>query len=227
VDFDLSPDGAAAAVTFGEAGSLALVDLEKGSTRVLAPGRVLERVRFRSDGRALMAGDVSARSVLMLEPRSGRTIVDLPLAVRPDNFCVKADGGQLFVTGEGMDGVVFVYPFNTEVSETVLAGRSPGAMTECLDPNANLLFVANSEAGEVSVIELETRRVIAVVTVGRQPSWIGMTPDQQYALVLNRASGDMAVIRVAAIAARRTKSAPLFTMIPVGSGPVSLAVRRV
>jgi DNA-binding beta-propeller fold protein YncE len=100
-------------------------------------------------------------------------------------------------------------------------------MAECVDPDANLLFIANPESSEVCVMEIETRRLIAVVAVGRQPVWIGMTPDQQYALVLNRASGDMAVIRVAAVAARRSKSAPLFTLIPVGSGPVSLAVRQV
>jgi hypothetical protein len=37
----------------------------------------------------------------------------------------------------------------------------------------------------------------------------------------------MAVIRIAAIAAKRTKSAPLFTMIPVGSKPVCAVVRGV
>jgi hypothetical protein len=37
----------------------------------------------------------------------------------------------------------------------------------------------------------------------------------------------MAVIRVDTIKATRTKSASLFTMIPVGSKPVSAAVRRV
>jgi len=79
----------------------------------------------------------------------------------------------------------------------------------------------------VSVIDIETRRVIAVAQVGREPACIGITPDQQYALVLNRASGDVAVIRIASIAAKRSKYAPLFTMIPVGSGPVSVAIRRV
>jgi YVTN family beta-propeller protein len=226
-DFDIAPDGKNAAVTFGAAGSLAMVDLESRTSRTYANGRNLERVRFRSDGRAILAGDVGTRALAILDAPSGRAIVNLPLAVRPDNFCVKSDGGQLFVTGEGMDAVVFVYPYNTEVAETVLAGKAPGAMAECLTPEANYLLVANPEAGDVSVVEIETRRVIAVAAVGRGPSCIGMTPDQQYALVLNRLSGDIAVIRIAAIAATRAKSAPLFTMIPVGSGPVSVAVRGV
>ena len=58
----------------------------------------------------------------------------------------------------------------------------------------------------------------------QEPRHILITPDKQYALVLNRRSGDLAVIRIQSLRARRYKSAPLFTMIPVGEGPVSTAV---
>ncbi len=68
---------------------------------------------------------------------------------------------------------------------------------------------------------------MAAAPAGAEPGFIAITPDNQYALVLNRRSGDMAVIRIAAITAKRTKSAPLFTMIPVGSKPVGAAVRGV
>ncbi len=225
VDFDISREGDSAAVTFGPAGGLAIFDLSGGARRLVAAGRDLGRVRFRSDGRALLVGDTGASTILMVEPRTGRTVVDLPVAVRPDSFCMKSDGGQLFVTGAGMDAVVILYPYNTEVAETVLAGRSPGAMVEV--PASNYLFVANAGSGEVTILDIETRRLLAVVPVGREPSCIGLTPDQQYALVLNRASGDVAIIRVVSVAAKRTKSAPLFTMIPVGSRPVSVAVQRI
>lgn len=223
--FDISRSGRAAAVTFGDAGSMAILDLVTGVRRIVAHGRALHGVMFRSDGRVVLGADTASRSIVILDAGTGRTVVKLPVAVRPDNFCMKADGGQLFVTGEGMDAVVFIYPYNTEVAETILAGRSPGAMAE--STASSFLFVANSASGEVSVVDIETRRVIAVAQVGREPTCIGITPDQQYALVLNRGSGDVAVIRIAAIAAKRSKYAPLFTMIPVGSGPVSVAIRRV
>jgi DNA-binding beta-propeller fold protein YncE len=66
---------------------------------------------------------------------------------------------------------------------------------------------------------------VAVVTAGKEPAYIAVTPDDQYALVLNRTSGDMAVIRIATLSGRRTRFAPLFTMIPVGSEPVGAVVR--
>jgi DNA-binding beta-propeller fold protein YncE len=70
----------------------------------------------------------------------------------------------------------------------------------------------------------------ALVEVGQRPGHILVTPDQQYALVLNQQSGDLAVIRLYSLGAaqservRRWKSAPLFTLIPVGERPVSAAV---
>jgi hypothetical protein len=54
-----------------------------------------------------------------------------------------------------------------------------------------------------------------------------VTPNAEYALVLNRRSGDMAVLHIPTISRGRARSAPLFTMIPVGSQPVSAVIRGV
>ena len=69
--------------------------------------------------------------------------------------------------------------------------------------------------------------LLAVVGVGAEPGYITVTPDNSFALVLNRKSGDMAVLRVGGIQRNRQKLAGLFTMIPVGSSPVSAAIRMV
>jgi len=225
--FDLSPDGEWAAVSFGETGAAGLVSLARRTCSWIACGKNLSLVRFRSDNRQLLVGDAGDQTLVILDVPNGRVIVRLPLAVRPDQFCVSSDQGQLFITGAGMDAVVVVYPYWTEVAETALAGKSPGAMADVSGPDAEYLFVANERSGEVTIIDVDTRRAIAVAPVGQEPSFITITPDNQYALVLNRASGDMAVIRVAAITPSRTKFGPLFTMIPVGSRPVSAVVRGV
>jgi YVTN family beta-propeller protein len=89
------------------------------------------------------------------------------------------------------------------------------------------LFLANPRSNSVTILDIETHKAIAAAPAGAEPGHITITPDNQYALVLNRRSGDMAVIRIAAVIAKRSRSAPLFTMIPVGSKPVSAAVRGV
>jgi YVTN family beta-propeller protein len=228
VDFALSPNGRLCAVSFGEQGTVNISHLASGRAGRLIPiGQAVSKVGFRSDGRHLLIGNVGDRMISILEALTGRIVVHLPVAVRPENFCFKPDGGQLFVTGEGMDAVVVIYPYSTEVAATLLAGRAPGAMAVCSSPEREYLFIANPPSGDATVLDIQTHHVIASVAVGEEPGYIAITPDGQYALVLNRRSGNMAVIRVAAVVPRRERWAPLFTMIPVGSKPVCAAVQAV
>jgi len=129
---------------------------------------------------------------------------------------------------------VVVYPsYTPEVAETVLAGHNPGAMAACTSKeSAQYLFVANPKAADVSILDIETRRVVAVTPVGTEPSCIVITPGDQYALVLNESSGDMAVIRIPNVTRAineqgRWKKGPLFMLIPVGSKPVSAAIMEI
>jgi YVTN family beta-propeller protein len=122
-----------------------------------------------------------------------------------------------------MDAVVIVYPFQSQVGETVLAGRAPGPMAV----SESFLFLASPQSGDLSILNIANRKVIAVVAVGSDPGCIAVTPDDQFALVLNRKSGDVAVVRVGGITANRYKKAALLTVIPVGSRPVSAAFRGV
>ena len=129
------------------------------------------------------------------------------------------------MTGEGMDAVVIINPYYTQVTETILAGRAPAEMAVSTSPE--YLFVTSPPGGEVTILDVDTRRLVAVVAVGSDPGFVMMTPDNQYALILSRRSGNMAVIRLAAIVPSRLRGAPLFTTIPVGSKPVSAAVLAV
>lgn len=223
VEFSITPDGKYAAIS--SASGVRLANLEqRGVSKPLGPAADFGAVRFLADGKTLIVANRSDRLLSLYDVPGGRLITHLPLSVKPENLCFNSDGGQLFVTGEGMDAVVVVYPFRTpEVAETVLAGHAPGAMAA----SNNFLFVASPESGDVSIINIPSRKVVAVVQVGSDPGFVAVTPDDQYALVLNRQSGDVAVIRVGAITPNRYKSAGLLTVIPVGSRPVNAAVRAI
>ncbi len=234
-DFDVSPDERTVAVSSGAGCSITFLDVANRSA--FPPLRTAgeiglvrfqpwhgEAARAESDSRQLIAANLSERMLSIFDVPKRRLMVNLPLSVRPDHLCFKTDGGQLFVTGEGMDGVVIVYPYYTpQIGQTVLAGHSPGAMAVSTSPG--YLFVANPKSADVSILDIETSKVLAVTPVGTQPSSITITPDDQYALILNQASGDMAVIRIQNVQrAARWKKGPLFMLIPVGSKPVSAAV---
>jgi YVTN family beta-propeller protein len=226
VDFDLSADGRAA-ICLPQEGTLLVLRLDTGAVEHMIPaGAEPAIVRFQSDGKQILTGSPQERLLSIFDTATGRIVVRLPLPVEPANFCFNSDGGQLFVTGAGMDAVSIVYPYRSEVGETILAGRMPGAMAVTAVPP--YLFVANPESAGITVLDIDTRKLVAPVTVGQEPRHIVITPDNQYALVLNHGSGDMAVVRIEAFRARRhrTDPAPLFTMIPVGEQPVSAAVVR-
>jgi DNA-binding beta-propeller fold protein YncE len=156
-------------------------------------------------------------------------MVELPLGMQPQNLCFTPDGGQLFISGRGMDAVAIVFPYNTiEVDETILAGRDPGVMA-CTPKPRSYLFVGSSSGSDVCILEVATRNMVGVVDVEAVPAYIAVTPDNQYALILDEAAGSMAVIRIPSI--RRTflnmahrSGASLFTMLPVGGKPVHAAI---
>jgi YVTN family beta-propeller protein len=220
VDFALASDGKTAAVSAGS--TVRLADLTAQRCGPPLAESDFGVVRFRKDGRMLVAADRGARVLSLWDVAAAKLITKLPLAVRPDHLCFNQDGGQLFITGDGLDAVVVVYPYHTpEVAETVLAGRGPQAMAA----SESLLFIASPQSGDVSILNIDSRKVIAVVSVGSEPGFITVTPDDQYALVLNRKSGDVAVLNVSI--QPKGYPVPLLTVIPVGSRPVSAAVRGV
>ncbi|SPE39453.1 conserved exported hypothetical protein [Candidatus Sulfopaludibacter sp. SbA3] len=230
--FHLTSEGAAgrqAAVASVQHRSLTLVSLTTGATeRTISAGAEPSFVIFRKDGRQVLSGSRPERSLNIFDAASGKTVVRLPLPVEPRNFCVSSDGGELFISGPGMDAVVIVFPYSTEIWQTVLAGRAPGVMT--LTEAPSYLLVANPETNSLTVLD-ESQKLVALVQVGEQPSQLILTPDRQYVLVLNEKSGDMAVIRTYSLRVPRLgtmgarfRSAPVFTMIGVGEKPVSAAV---
>ena len=221
-DIDFSPETPDAAASFGATGEVAIVDLNaRKVTRTVklgsaGPLRILKN--------QILVGQPGERVLTLLDAASGESVVHLPLAVRPDRFCFSADGGQLFINGEGADSVVVVYPYQSQVAATLLAGRKPGAMAAGARPP--YLFVANPLSNSVTVIDIQTQRVIGAVPVGEHPSHIEITPDQAYALVLNHASGDLSVLWTQAFSkiVRRERTGPMFLMVPVGSSPISAAI---
>ena len=233
-DFDLSRDSVAA-FSFRRENRIGLASLRASGLQatLAAPGEP-QILRFRQDGRHLLAGDRAARRIGIWDVPTGRLVVNLPLPMEPASFCFTRDGGQLFVSGPGLDAVSIVYPYYTEVAETILAGRGPESMAvpDGPSPDAALpyLFVANPPAAAVTVLDVDTRKLVAVVGVGADPGQILFTPDGVYALVLNRGSGDLAIMRINSLrteadgTTRRNNPSPLFALIPVGSRPVGAVV---
>ena len=220
----VSPETAHVAVHLAQDRKLLVWKMDDAAKPLDAPiDKRIGEIRFLKNGTMILATQPDDRELTLIDTPTGKTIVRLPLPLRPDNLCFSDDGGQLFITGEGLDGVVVVYPFQSQVAATLLSGKSPGPMAASSQPQ--FLFVTSPSTDTVSVLDIRTQKLAAVVAVGGEPRFVALTPDNQMALVLNRKSGDIAIIRLANIVSKRHKTAPLFTMIPVGSAPVAAVIR--
>ncbi len=226
--FDLSADGRAA-VASRQNRSVSIVSLSRGAVeRTIATGVEPSLVQFRRDGRHLLVASAPERCLAIFDVATGKTVVRLPLPIAPRHFAVTSDGGQLFISGDGADVVVIVFPYSTEIDQSILAGRAPGAMVVTdASKSPTYLMVANPESGGITILDMDMRRLVATARVGEGPMDILITPDNQYALVLGQVSADLAVIRFATLAedqVHRFKSAPLFTLLPLGGKPVAAAI---
>lgn len=172
-------------------------------------------VRFRRDGKTILAGAAVAREIVAIDALSGKFLTRLPLPVSPSRFCFNADGGQMFVTGTGQDALAIVSPFQNEVAETILAGRTPYGMA--VSESRNLLFVTNPGSGDLTILDIETRGLSASVHIGETPGDILLTPDGEYALVLDQHSGNVSVVRITSVLGRKVKTNPLFTVFPTAA----------
>lgn len=223
-----------AAVSTGKEGIIESIDLAtRQASRAAIQGEA-GQLRFRSDGKLLLVANLSDSSLTALSIPALQVIAEMTLAMKPENLCFNTkDFGQLFVSGAGMDAIAIVFPYNMlEVDQTVLAGRQPGVMACSERPQ--YLFVASTSGSAISILNVDSRKVIGLAQVGQNPSYITVTPDSQYALVLDETSGDMAVIHIPAIHSTRSKSAALpawasvatalFTVLPVGDRPVQAVV---
>lgn len=187
-----------------------------GSTDVGVP---CGAVRFRRDGKTVLAGAEAAREIVAIDAQSGRLLSRMPVPVAPSRFCFNPDGGQLFVTGKGQSAIAIVSPFQNEVAETILAGSSPYAMV--VAERRNLLFVTNPASGDLTILDIETRGVSASVHVGENPGEILLTPDGEYALVMDQRSGNVSVVRISTVLDHKAKTnsppPPLFTVFPTAA----------
>jgi YVTN family beta-propeller protein len=212
-----------AVVASASGDSIARVSLPEGRiVGVTGAGSKCGVVRFRKDGRAILGGLPDAKQIITMDAATGTLLARLPLAFAPARFAYNSDGGQMFVTGASDDTLAIVSPYQSEVDQTIIAGRTPYSMAVSF--TRNLLLVTNPGSGDLTILDIDTRRLSASVHVGGNPGEVLLTPDEEYALVISRDAGDVAVVRLRTVLDRSVKTKPLFTVIPMGGKPQSALI---
>ncbi len=131
----------------------------------------------------------------------------------PSHLALKPDGGEIFVSNSLSNSVSEIYNTTDEVGDTYMIGAEP--VFGLVSRDNSLLYVANQRSQEVTVYSIDDgKRLAPSLHVGDGPAAMAFSDAGHLLFVVDRVSGDVAVVRTA------TQS--LFTLLPAGRDPNSI-----
>jgi PQQ-dependent catabolism-associated beta-propeller protein len=221
--FDLSPDGKVIYVSNEDESSVSFIDAANGKTlRSVKVGAEPEGVKVSADGKTLYVTSEAASLVHVVDTASGKVSKNIRVGKRPRRMAITPDGKELWVTNE-MDASVSVVSTATHEVIDTLKFEVKGARATDITPVGILIsqdgqraFVALGRANHVAFVDVPSRKVAALVLVGKRAWNVTLDPAQARLYVVNGLSDDVTVVDVAG--AKALKS------VPVGRVPYGLVV---
>ncbi len=149
-----------------------------------------------------------------------RMLALLDVGKTPVQLALKPDGGEIFVSNSGSDSISEIATTTNEVGGTYIIGGRPVAGVISRD---NTLWVANFGADSIALYSIDDGRVLPIgVHTGSAPDALAFSEDEHLLLAADAHSGDVAVIRTGG------QGGPaLFTMLPAGVSPNSIAIKAI
>ena len=130
----------------------------------------------------------------------------------PVDIALKPDGGELFVSNSLSGSISEVVTNSNDVGGAYMIGDNP--VRGLVSRDNALLYVANQSSQYVTVYSIDDGKRIGSVHVGDGPSALAFNASGNLLLAVDSRSGDVAAIRTA------TQS--LFTLVPVGRNPTAI-----
>jgi DNA-binding beta-propeller fold protein YncE len=134
----------------------------------------------------------------------------------------ETDGGELITCNFDGDSISIIKHSN-EVLSSLLIGAKP--VRAVVSADNSRLYVSNFGANSIAVYDIDAGKIVAVLPVGTQPDALALSQSQNYLLVLNSGSGDLAVIQKRRPKKLEPSEYSLLTMIPVGLQPNQIVVK--
>lgn len=139
-----------------------------------------EAITVSSDGRQVWVGSNAEGKVSVVHPENGAVETALDGFRWPYRIRILEDRGVVVIPDLTLHVVRFVdYATHEEVGRIEVPEDGPQGIT--VTPDGGTLFLSLSAAGQVAVIDLDTRRIVRRLEAGRTPDGIGWSP-----LVLGR-----------------------------------------
>ncbi len=166
------PDGSCVYVTSEQDAEVSVIDTALQTvTAKIKTGKRPRSVVFSADGaRAFISNELGA-SVSIVDARKQVLVGEIPISMpgaRPMGLALSSDQTTLFVTTGRGGSVVLVDPVQGAVKGQIAAvGSRPWGVA--IGPTGRKLYTANGPSNDVSVLDVEHRRLLKRIPVGRSP----------------------------------------------------------
>ena len=173
----ISPDGREIYVACVDDNSVSVIDTQGAREVTRIPvGRAPVQVGFTPDGRRAYVSLRDESAVAVIDVVARQRIATIPVGSSPIQLFATPDGQFVYIANQGTDTapdstVSVIDTRRNAVVETLITG--PGAHGVVVSGDGSRVFIANSFANTVSVIDVASQRVIGTVAVGAKPG--GMT----------------------------------------------------
>jgi YVTN family beta-propeller protein len=229
----ISPDGNTLVVTNRISGSVSVIDTKAHRVRSVFSGcpQATDAVILPDSSKAFIACS-GGHQVMVLglarsdspneRDHSDRLLTFLDVGQTPVHLALKPDGGEIFVCNFNSDSISEINTNTNEVGGAYLVGAHPAYAVASADNS--LLWISNFNADGISVYSIDDGRLSrSSVHVGGGPDALAFSDSGYLLLAVDSQSGDVSAIRTSAIGPLRWGS--LFTMLPAGNRPSSIAVK--
>lgn len=191
--------------------SVSILDAASGKVRATVavdPGP--HEVEMLGDGRTAAVSsygrkDQPGRYVSLIDVASGKVVskIDIGEGSKPHGLKALRDG-RLLVTAEGRKELVVVDPREGKILARDPTGREFSHLVTA-SPDGRRAYVTSLRPGSVTVIDLQTGKVVKDIPTGKGAEGLDATPDGREVWVANREANTISVVDVGMLA-------PVFTI---------------
>ncbi|SDH18979.1 beta-propeller fold lactonase family protein [Mucilaginibacter gossypii] len=152
------------------------------------------------DGSKLYVANHNSTFISVLNAITGSTIGQISMTVSTANLAIAHDGSELYATTDASftngTAITVINTATNQVTKTIIIGYSPASIA--VSPDDKKLYVTNEDINTVSVIDNQTKTIVANILLpgGSYPISINLSPDGTKAYAVNQ-NGLISVINTA------------------------------
>jgi len=166
-----------------------------------------------ADATRAYVSNEDGQTVTVIDTEKAEAIATIPVGKRPRGLKLSPDGSRLYVAVSGLpkcppttpdeecaklerdlraDGIAVIDTASHKLLELLQAGSDPEQFA--LSADGMLLFVANEDSAQTSVLDVRTGTIKARIPVGREPEGVSVSPNGRWVLVTNESDNAVSVI---------------------------------